>query len=264
MNPFCDTFQSPFSTHGHRLSTGDEKNNVRWHQQKSHLTTRTLFELSGNAAAGSITNRCTIDQPLSAMLYLLYGAMIIPKRHCITIYLLQSGHWRCSSCQCTRRLWLAKILKMQVAHPPPLKLSCHACFCFCAQSLPRKQYRTLLARLQCAQFPGLYVNSGEHWKCPAHTAWFRSCIFCIKCISLHLKKFWVYQKGSSFSPDWGQSRIQPSRGGVNWTSIILSPPLYFRHCSIQKMHWHLKNKKEKRETSFNKIIMTAKLFQALI
>lgn len=93
VNPFCDTLQSPFSTHGHRLSTGDEKNNVRWHQQKSHLTTCTLFELSGNSAAGSITNRCTIDQPLSAMLYLLYGtAMIIPKRHCIGIYLLQSGH----------------------------------------------------------------------------------------------------------------------------------------------------------------------------
>lgn len=115
--PFA-TFQSPFSTHSHRLSTGDEKN-VRWHQQKSHLTTRTLFELSGNPAAGLITNRCTIDQPLSAMLRLLYGAMIIPKRHCIRIYLLQSGHWRCSSCECTRGLWLTKILKMQSAHPPP-------------------------------------------------------------------------------------------------------------------------------------------------
>lgn len=46
---------------------------MHWHQQKSHLTTCTLFELSGNPAAGSITNRCTIDQPLPAMLYLLYG-----------------------------------------------------------------------------------------------------------------------------------------------------------------------------------------------
>lgn len=98
---------------------------MHWHQQKSHLTTCTLFELSGNPAAGSITNRCTIDQPLPAMLYLLYGTCYDHPE--------ASLHWNLFAAVRTLALLVMSMHSTIVAYKniknascsPPLPSNCH-------------------------------------------------------------------------------------------------------------------------------------------